>query len=397
MKLEEKQVSLYQKLDFADLSELLHQIRYYFGCPVLFMDGNLNALMEEQMGEVEPLRPRLKVLHPLRQLRPEHPIAVVGQDNENWLLGAIFRQQLPVVFVAACRRESSWSQEDLTLTKTLLHVLELWLNAQSPRKMLYRRTSSTYINFFIELLMGKISGEVPLDRRLSQLGMVPPEEFCILTVDFEAYRDSDIALFLISELITEHFRCPMFAFYEEKLTFLLDTKVTPIWQEENEQFLRKKLETLSLRAGCSLSCGDLLQCTSAYADAQKSMELGRRLHPEEVLYEASRYMTYIMIEMATERLTITKHINPALITLMEYDQAHQTELLRTLYVYYRHLKDPAACAEELNVHKNTFFYRLNQIRSMLQGASLEDGEVVMQMMMSYHIMFFNGLLPELPM
>lgn len=245
--------------------------------------------------------------------------------------------------------------------------------------------------------MGKISGNVSLEKRLSQLELVPPEEFCILTVDFEDYRDSDIALFLISELITEHFRCPMYAFYEDKLTFLLDTKATPLWREENERFLQEKLKMLSLRAGCSLSCGDLLQCSTAYTDAQKSMALGRRLHPEEVLYEASRYMTYIMIEIAAERLTIMKHINPALITLMEYDQDHQTELLKTLYVYFRHLKDPAACAKKLNIHKNTFFYRINQIRSMLQGASLEDGEVVMQMMISYHIMFFNGLIPELPM
>lgn len=396
MSLESKQVQLFYSLDFLDLSKLSGQAERLFGAPVAIMDGNMNPLIAGQVVLVESVRPALRSLHPLNHLRPEQTVAVLSGDSGQWLLGMIFRQNMPVIFTAVFRAGWSWNEEDRALCETLLHVLDLWLSAQSPRNLLYRKTSSTRINFLIELLRGKISSPTSLEKRLTQLDMVFPEEFCILTINMEQLKGNDITLFLASELVTDLLQCPMFCYYENKLTFLVDTISTPPWRGDMREKLETGLRRFALCAGYSLSCKEPMQIEPAYRDAQRSMELGQRLHPGKCLYAASDYMTYIMIDIAAEQLTITQHINPALQTLSAYDRAHHTELLTTLYVYFRHIKDPGAAARVLNIHKNTFFYRMNLIRSLMKGASLEDGEVIMQLMLSYHIMFFNGLIPELP-
>ena len=396
MTLEEKQVQLFSSLDFLNLSKLGCQAELLFGAPVAIMDGNMNPLIAQQVALVEQVRPILRSLHPLNHLRPEQNVVILSGDSGQWLLGMIFRQNMPVIFTAALRRQADWGEEDRTLCDTLLHVLDLWLSAQSPRNLLYRKTSSTHINFFIELLRGKIGSATNLEKRIQQLGLLLPEEFCILTIDMEQMKGNDITLFLASELITDLLRCPMFCYYEDKLTFFVDTGSTPPWRRDVREKLEIGLHRFSLCAGYSLSCSNPLQTEHAYRDAQRSMELGVRLHPGRWLYAASDYMTYIMIDIATEQLTITQHINPALQTIHAYDRSHHTELLTTLYVYLRHIKNPGAAAKKLNIHKNTYFYRMNLIRSLVKGADLEDGEVIMQLMLSYHIMFFNGQIPELP-
>lgn len=396
MSLEEKQVLLFSSLDFLNLGKLSSQADVLFEAPVAIMDGNMNPLIAGQVALVESVRPTMRSLHPLNHLRPEQNIGVFPRDSGQWLLGMVFRQNMPVIFIAVFRLHGSWTEEDQTLCDTLLHVLDLWLSDQSPRNLLYRKTSSTRINFLIELLQGKIGSSTNLEKRLQQLGLAFPKEFCILTINMEHLKGNDITLFLASELVTDLLQCPMFCYYEDKLTFLVDTISTPPWRSDTREKLSAGLQRFALGAGYSLSCTDAIQTEHAYRDAQRSMELGVRLHPGKWLYAASDYMTYIMIDIAAEQLTITQHINPALQTLSAYDRIHHTELLTTLYVYFRHIKDPGSAARILNIHKNTFFYRMNLIRSLIKGVSLEDGEVIMQLMLSYHIMFFNGLIPELP-
>lgn len=396
MSLEAKQVQLFSSLDFMDLGKLCQQAEHLFKTPIIIMDGNMNPLIAQQVALVEQLRPTLRSLHPTSHLRPEHPIAVIPEAQGEWLLGMIFRKNMPVIFTAGYRTMGRWTTESKELHETLLHVLDLWLSAQSPRNLLYRKTSSTHINLLIDLLRGKTTSPLALEKRVKQLDLTIPEEFCILTINMEQQKGNDITLFLVSELITDMLRCPMFCYYEDKLTFLIDSISTPPWNSDIAQKLETGLRRFSLSAGISLSCEELQQTEAAYRDAQRSMELGLRLHPGKQLYAASDYMTYIMIDIATEQLTIAKHINPALQTLAAYDRMHHTALLSTLYVYLRHIKDPSAAAKALSIHRNTFFYRINLIRALLKGICLEDGEVIMQLMISYHIMVFNGLIPELP-
>ena len=57
--------------------------------------------------------------------------------------------------------------------------------------------------------------------------------------------------------------------------------------------------------------------------------------------------------------------------LRAYDEKHQTELERTLKLYFKVGQNVKTAAEQLNVHRHTVFYRLRQIAE-ITGRSLES-------------------------
>ena len=57
--------------------------------------------------------------------------------------------------------------------------------------------------------------------------------------------------------------------------------------------------------------------------------------------------------------------------LRAYDEKHQTELERTLSLYFSTGQNVKTTASELNVHRHTVFYRLRQINEIC-GRSLES-------------------------
>ncbi|ASU77741.1 PucR family transcriptional regulator [Actinopolyspora erythraea] len=60
--------------------------------------------------------------------------------------------------------------------------------------------------------------------------------------------------------------------------------------------------------------------------------------------------------------------------LRDNDHSQGTEYLRTLHSWLRHPGDPRAASGELNVHPNTFRYRMKRVSALL-GADLDDADV----------------------
>ena len=57
--------------------------------------------------------------------------------------------------------------------------------------------------------------------------------------------------------------------------------------------------------------------------------------------------------------------------LRAYDEKHQTELIRTLRLYFEVGQNVKTAAAQLNVHRHTVFYRLRQIDE-IGGNTLDD-------------------------
>jgi PucR family transcriptional regulator, purine catabolism regulatory protein len=69
-----------------------------------------------------------------------------------------------------------------------------------------------------------------------------------------------------------------------------------------------------------------------------------------------------------ELLTLARNV---LAPLRTYDEKHQTELERTLALYFTTGQNVKTTASELNVHRHTVFYRLRQINEITER-SLES-------------------------
>lgn len=66
-------------------------------------------------------------------------------------------------------------------------------------------------------------------------------------------------------------------------------------------------------------------------------------------------------------------IDKRVLAMADYDAAHKTSYLETAVMSVRYPGAPAEAAQELMVHRNTYFYRMNKVRELF-GLDLKDGD-----------------------
>lgn len=87
-----------------------------------------------------------------------------------------------------------------------------------------------------------------------------------------------------------------------------------------------------------------------------------------------------MIASILEHEDADTFLHPALSAIHLYDQEHKTDYFQTLYEYLMNMLDKRAAAAMLELHKNTFQYRLNRI-SELFDLDLEDAKTLMNLLL----------------
>ncbi len=78
-------------------------------------------------------------------------------------------------------------------------------------------------------------------------------------------------------------------------------------------------------------------------------------------------------------------VHPAIDFLAEYDKAHGSEYLLTLWVFLRHERNLVKTATDLNLHRNSLVYRVKKITELLEDVDLDDSETREHLMMSYRL------------
>ncbi len=95
--------------------------------------------------------------------------------------------------------------------------------------------------------------------------------------------------------------------------------------------------------------------------AEAALAIGRRIHGagHVAIYEELGAYRLLYEGADVERLRV--FASETLAPLRGYDEKHQTELERTLKLYFQAGQNVKTAAAELNVHRHTVFYRLRQI------------------------------------
>lgn len=117
---------------------------------------------------------------------------------------------------------------------------------------------------------------------------------------------------------------------------------------------------------------DAVQAGRTVDDAREAMFIARRL------FGGSRVMPYddlgvypLLLRGGTSREELQAFADATLAELRAYDEKHQTELVRTLRLYFDVGQNVKTASGELAVHRHTVFYRLRQI-SEISGYDLDS-------------------------
>jgi PucR family transcriptional regulator, purine catabolism regulatory protein len=107
------------------------------------------------------------------------------------------------------------------------------------------------------------------------------------------------------------------------------------------------------------------------AGAETALTIVRRVYGSGRVAAYDDLGAYPLLHAGAEAAQLRQFAQHVLAPLRSYDEKHQTELERTLGVYFASGQNVKTTAAELNVHRHTVFYRLRQIGE-IAGRSLES-------------------------
>lgn len=86
-------------------------------------------------------------------------------------------------------------------------------------------------------------------------------------------------------------------------------------------------------------------------------------------------------------------LDKRVVAMAAYDRAHQTSYLETAIMSVRYPGSPAEAAAALNVHRNTYFYRMNKVKELFY-LDLKDGDDRLALSFSAQVMAGMAELPR---
>jgi sugar diacid utilization regulator len=137
-------------------------------------------------------------------------------------------------------------------------------------------------------------------------------------------------------------------------------------------FLESRFPATQFTIGASRVTMTLSQLGAARDQARATLKLARRLGRTDTVtaYEELGFYRLLLAVPAPE---LRRFADEVLGPLVDYDEAHGSDLVSTLAVYLQTGGSPRHAAERLFVHPNTVVYRIGRIQTLI-GVDLTDPE-----------------------
>lgn len=162
---------------------------------------------------------------------------------------------------------------------------------------------------------------------------------------------------------------------------LLNSRDKEATQEYFEE-LENAIANTNIVIGISNSFNDLGAGRNRLMEAQNVLEVGSMLDPGKVVYSFNDYQLSVFIKFIYHKRYFNALLYPPVLELIEYDKHSDAFLADTLKEYLKYPKDPKKVCANLFIHKNTLYYRLSKIRSIIKD-DIDSADVITKITMTF--------------
>lgn len=143
----------------------------------------------------------------------------------------------------------------------------------------------------------------------------------------------------------------------------------------------------SLRVGISPWFTDVDELWTNHQRALDAISIGPVIMPDEVIYFQENLKIYKMVTSAFKNMPLSDLIPSGLDALIKYDHEHNTEFVNTLYCYIQSMGNSKQAAEILNIHRNTFLYRMEKIYEIMEMDTITGNDFI-ELGIGYYVLEF---------
>lgn len=237
----------------------------------------------------------------------------------------------------------------------------------------------------LEVLNGNVSDTDLIISTLKRAGFHENSTYTIAIFTLDEAKESD---YFILQRMSEHFA----AIFQDSISLLNVNKIILIVKENEDLTATEKVVTASreflffsqVKVGISLPFYDILKISHYYSQALAALRFGRLVDPNKRHCRYDEIIGYDLINHFSDAEYLTTICHPAIDMLAEYDKEKGSALLPTLRVFLLHHGDTATAAEAMYIHRNSLYYRMNQIAS-ITGLDLNQDVVKEHLLISFLI------------
>lgn len=125
-------------------------------------------------------------------------------------------------------------------------------------------------------------------------------------------------------------------------------------------------QEISSTAGVSKYAAGSLTIYASYLQAVHALEVGPRLHPDSTCFSYYGDQVYHALQSSYTHEQLDGMFREYLGPLEDFDRENHGTLMETLETYLNRSQNITQTAKALFIHRNTMFYRMDQMKTLLQ-------------------------------
>ena len=181
--------------------------------------------------------------------------------------------------------------------------------------------------------------------------------------------------------------------YDDELVCLISRDAEPVLPDRDEATLVRVAAANSLLVGISNAFSEATDVRPHLDQARSAIRYGSaytKILNDTGVYRYCEYTYMEMLDICNDHVNLMNYCHPAVWALWEYDQAHGSELVETLFAYMQNGCNTQRTSSLLSLHKNTLLYRLGRIKE-ISGNDLASGEDLFLFHLSIRTLIYLGI------
>lgn len=245
--------------------------------------------------------------------------------------------------------------------------------------------STTLQSIFQSVLSDRTADYMNISHLLTSVGWLPQHTYLCSVIQTSGEIHASLSTDTVCSFIETEFSASCSVVYKENVVSFFNLSLLDLEAEEVFQGLVLFIRDSMLKAGYSRSVTGHMNLRRQYHQAYTALKLGGEISPQLWIHHFDQVAVPYILRQATRILPGNMLCYEKLLDLVHSDKVQNTEYIKTLRTYLEHNLNTVQSAKALFIHRSTFLYRLERIRSILE-TDLEDADELFYLNLSLRLL-----------
>lgn len=288
-------------------------------------------------------------------------ITKVDKFEYNWTFESIRINQSVVGYVCVRGLNRDFTEDDLEIIHHLTQIISVYLQKSDG----FTNPQGIRVDRFLkDLFLGHFDNEDNIRSRISSGGFKPENYYYLLAYDFVDAQKNLLSKDYFCTQLQSIFPLAITGTFDSMLVTLLPAKHPSPFNTATADRLKTFLQMNRMIATISFVFTNLMEAPTYFEQCQCIFGM---IDSEEnagnILLYGDFCLRHIASRLDDPDLFVAT-VHPSIKFMESYDVSNSTEYLTTLNTYIKKNRSAPAAAEALHIHKSTFFYRMEKMKSL---------------------------------